>query len=72
MWAGRSNTLLRVAVVSFLFAAATARAASAQPGQKPEQTQAEEERAGLAQSRRRSWKFGPRHLSDESVKRAAR
>jgi Ca-activated chloride channel homolog len=38
MWAGRSNTLLRVAVISFLFAAASAQAARAQPAQqKPEQ-----------------------------------
>lgn len=38
MWAGRSNTLLRVAVISFLFAA-SAVAAHAQPAQeqKPEQ-----------------------------------
>lgn len=40
MWAGRSNTLLRVAVISFLFAA-PAGAAHAQPAQeqKPAQTQ---------------------------------
>jgi Ca-activated chloride channel family protein len=45
MWAGRSNTLIRVAVVSFLFAAATARAARAQPGRTPEQTQADQKKS---------------------------
>jgi len=47
MWAGRSNTLVRVAVISFLFAAAplAARGQPRQPpppGQKPEQQQQNE------------------------------
>lgn len=46
MWAGRSNTLLRVAVISFLFGA-PAVAAHAQPAQaqKPEQTQTDTQKS---------------------------
>ena len=43
MWAGRSNTLFRVAVISFLFAAIPS-ATRAQPGRKPEQTQADQQK----------------------------
>jgi Ca-activated chloride channel family protein len=44
MWAeGRSNTLFRVAVISFLFAAIPS-AARAQPGRKSEQTQADQQK----------------------------
>jgi Ca-activated chloride channel family protein len=46
MWAGRSNTLFRVAVISFLFAAVST-AARAQPaqGQKPEQAPAGQQKS---------------------------
>jgi Ca-activated chloride channel family protein len=39
MWAGRSNIILRAAVIFFFLFAAAATDARAQPGQKPEQTQ---------------------------------
>ena len=47
MWAGRSNTLLRVAVIFFLFAVAfpAARAQPAQEAQKPEQPQGEPQKS---------------------------
>ncbi len=43
MWAGRSNTLFRVAVISFLLAASV-EAVRAQPGRKPEPTQADQQK----------------------------
>jgi Ca-activated chloride channel family protein len=55
MWAGRSNTLLRVAVISFLFAA-SAVAAHAQPAQaqtdqqKSEQQKSEQQKTGQPKS----------------------
>jgi Ca-activated chloride channel family protein len=49
MWAGRSNTLVRVAVISFLFAApplaARGQPQQQQQGRKPEQQQAEGQKA---------------------------
>lgn len=47
MWAGRSNTLFRVAVISFLFIAAVsaARAQTTQEARKPEQSQSEQQKS---------------------------
>jgi Ca-activated chloride channel family protein len=44
MWAGRSNTLLRVAVISFLFAA-SAGAARAQPAQEQKPARADQQKS---------------------------